>query len=278
MTHQAYSYVVLRYVPDQGAGEALNIGVAVYSESASFFSARIDSHYERLSRAFAKFDGPSYRRAIANLLQAFRGAERSFAEKPLLTGDSSLTDWLRTLMPDVGGSLSFTTPRHGIAEDLKEEVAILYDRMVVSQGTGIDEPTRRDDAQVWRTFERALRPAITQELRPKSFSTDSVRVDFDHAIKNGSWHVIQPVSMDYQQAESMQRKASQWVGTAVGLKGAPELGTIFFLLGAPAKHKKAYERAKALLDQAPVKHEIVEERDAELLNRRLLELMEHDQD
>src|SRR5262245_2487031 len=122
MTHQPYSYVVLRYVPDQGAGESLNIGVVVYSEPASFLNAKIDSHYERLSRTFGKFDGVSYRRAVANLLQAFRGAERSLSDKPLLADDSSLTNWLQTLMPDVGGSLCFTPPRHGIAEDLREEV------------------------------------------------------------------------------------------------------------------------------------------------------------
>jgi hypothetical protein len=273
MTHQPYSYVVLRYVPDQGAGESLNVGIVVFSESARFFSSRINSHYERLSQAFATFDGPAYRRAVANLYQAFRSAERSFSEKPLLTSDASLTEWLRTLMPDSGGSLSFTAPRHGIAEDLNEEVAVLFERMVLSQGTGSDELHRRDDQQVWRTYERALTPAISKQLRPKSFTTESVRVDFEHALKNGRWHIIQPVSMDFQQPESMQRKASQWVGTAVGLTGASELGTIFFLLGEPAKHRRAYERAKALLDQAPVRHEIVEERDVEHLNRRLLELM-----
>ena len=67
MTHQPYSYVVLRYVPDQGAGESLNIGVVVYSEASGFLSARIDHHYERLSQAFARFEGQSYRRAVANL-------------------------------------------------------------------------------------------------------------------------------------------------------------------------------------------------------------------
>jgi hypothetical protein len=95
-------------------------------------------------------------------------------------------------------------------------------------------------------------------------------------MKNGAWHIIQPVSMDFQQPESMQKKASQWVGTAVGLKDVQDLGTIFFLLGEPAKHRKAYERAKALLDQAPVRHQIIEEGNAELLIRRLLELMEHE--
>ena len=267
MTHQPYSYVVLRYVPDQGAGEGLNVGVVVYSEQARFFGHRIDSHYERLSRAFATFDGPAFRRAVANLLNVFGHAERSFSETPLLVGDRSFTEWLRALMPDVGGSLSFTPPRHGIAEDLKEEVSVLFERMVESQKAKVDEAPRRDDAQVWRAYEKALAPGVSQHLRSKSFATPSIKVDFEHAVKNGAWHVIQPVSMDFKQPESMQRKASQWVGTAVGLQRVADLGTIFFLLGEPEKHRKAYERAKTLLDQAPVQHEIIEERDADQSNR-----------
>lgn len=275
MTHQPYSYVVLRYVPDQGAGEGLNIGVIVYSEQARYFGHRIDSHYERLSRAFATFDGPAFRRAVANLLHAFRDTERGFSERPLLSGDRSLTEWLRALMPDIGGSLTFTTPRHGLAENLSEEVGILFDRMVESQKATGDDAARRDDAQVWRAYEKALSPKVSSALRPKSFTTDTVKVDFEHAIKNGAWHVIQPISMDYKQAESMQRKASQWAGTAMGLEGAADLGTIFFLLGEPAAHRSAYDRARALLDRVPVTHEIIEERDAERLDRRLLALMGH---
>jgi hypothetical protein len=266
---------VLRYVPDQGAGEGLNIGVIVYSEQARYFGHRVDSHYERLSRAFATFDGQAFRRAVANLLHAFRDTEHSFSERPLLSDDRSLVEWLRALMPDVGGSMTFTTPRHGLAEDLTEEVGFLFERMVESQRAKSDESPRRDDAQVWQAYERSLAPAVSRHLRSKSFVTASVSVDFEHAVKNGAWHVLQPISMDYKQSESMQRKASQWVGTAVGLQEARDLGTIFFLLGEPVAHRKAYDRAKALLSRAPVNHEIIEERDAERFNRRLLALMEH---
>jgi hypothetical protein len=275
MTHQSYSYVVLRYVPDQGAGEGLNVGVIIYSEQARFFGHRIDSRYERLSRAFAKFDGPAFRRATANLENVFSTAERSFSEKPLLAGDRSFSEWLRALMPDTGGSFSFTSPRHGITDDLQDEVAVLFDRMVESQKGQTDESPRRDDEQVWRSYERVLPPAVSKHLKRKSFSTPTVEVEFEHAMKNGAWHVIQPISMDFKQPESMQRKASQWVGTAVGLQEASDLGTIFFLLGEPAGHRRAYDRAKALLNQAPINHEIVEERDADQFGRRLLALMEH---
>jgi hypothetical protein len=274
MTHQPYSYVVLRYVPDPGAGEGLNIGVVVYSEVARHFSHKIDKHYERLSVAFANFDGQAFRRTVANLQVAFRLAERGFSDVPLFSGDRSLQDWLRALLPD-GGSLQFTSPRHGIAASLSEELDALYSRMVESQKAKAEEVARRDDAQVWRAYEKSLSPKVASALQSKSFTTESVSVDFEHAIKNGAWHVIQPISMDYRQAESMQRKASQWAGTAMGLDGVRELGTLFFLLGEPAAHRHAYDRAKALLDRVPVPHEIVEERDAEMLNRRLLDLLEH---
>ena len=46
--------------------------------------------------------------------------------------------------------------------------------------------------------------------------------------------------------ESMQRKASQWVGTAVGLRGTPDLGTIFLRLGEPPKHRARLTNDAAL--------------------------------
>jgi len=275
MTHQPYSYVVIRYVPDSGAGEGLNIGVAVYSESARFLSHRIDSRYERLSNAFGHFDGPAFRRAVLNLVAAFRMSERSIANEPLFAGDRSFEEWLRSLMPDTGASLAFTSPRHGMTEDLEEEVLLLYDRMVESQKGHGDEAPRRDDAQVWRAYASHLSPKVSRALTTKSFETPVVKVEFAHAVKNGAWHVIQPVSMDFKRPESIQRKASQWVGTAVGLYGTQGLGSIFFLLGQPSGHRKAYERAKALLSQAPGRLEIIEEDHPDALNRRLLELMEH---
>jgi hypothetical protein len=277
MTHKPYSYVVLRYVPDPGAGEGLNVGVIIYSDAEPHFVHRIDSHYERLSRAFARFDGPAFRRTVNDLVRAFRDAQRSFASAPLFSNDRSLADWLKAVLPD-GGSLQFTSPRHGLSGDLAGELDALYARMVDSQKARAEDVPRRDDAQVWRDYQRSLNPRVANALQTKAFTTPLVSVEFEHAVKNGAWHVIQPISMDYRQAEGIQRKASQWAGTAMGLAGVPDLGTVFFLLGEPHAHRQAYDRAKALLDQVPVKHEIVEERDTESLNQRLLDLLEHESD
>jgi hypothetical protein len=139
--------------------------------------------------------------------------------------------------------------------------------MVTSQYGYSEEVTRLDDDYVWkRVYQAKLPESVVRRLTSKKFTTDSVDIEFDHALKNGAWHVVQPVSMDYKSGESMQRKASQWVGATVGLQGTPELARIFFLLGAPRPgHRKAYERAKSLLSQSPVATEIVEEKDAKHL-------------
>ena len=74
-----------------------------------------------------------------------------------------------------------------------------------------------------------------------------------------------------QERRHDQKKATQWVGTSVGLQDAHELGHIYFLLGKPSKnrHRKAYDRAKKLLDRAPISHDLIEENDVPKLVDRL---------
>jgi hypothetical protein len=82
--------------------------------------------------------------------------------------------------------------------------------------------------------------------------------------------------MDFKAAEGMQRKGTHWLGTTVGLGAVPDLARIYFLLGKPrAGHKKAYEKAKHLLDRSPVPHELIEEDQVDDLSRKLQELVDH---
>jgi hypothetical protein len=269
-----YSYVVVQYVPDAGAGESLNVGVIIYSQPERFLQLKVDTRYERLSQAFADFDGLTYRRAMVNLRQVFQDAQQQLSDAPLFEGDRDFGEWLRHLLPDLGASIATTDIRHGITVDLERETALLFERMVESRKAEVEERPRRDDADVWRQCETHLVSDIKAQLKSKAFTTKSVKVTFEHAVKNGRWHAIQPVSMDFKRPESMQRKASQWVGTAIGLQDDPDFGSITFVIGKPARvHSQALERALTLLRHLRDRGEIIEENDAERLNKHIQALL-----
>ena len=110
-----------------------------------------------------------------------------------------------------------------------------------------------------------MRRKVVRKLRPTVIQTNKVEVKFEHAFRNGKWHVLQPMSMDYSRKEYIQTKAARWLGFGVGLKDSPELERLYILFGPPRleSHKDAYEKAKNLLHEIPVPHEFIEEDAAE---------------
>src|SRR5438128_9309633 len=102
-----YTYSVIRYVHDPAVGESLNVGVVLYARTVPLVAARLDHHYERLSHAFAEFDGDHYRKT----LRQFEGAIDRFkknwsgARPVLLVLPSDVAGLGALIWPDVG--LSF---------------------------------------------------------------------------------------------------------------------------------------------------------------------------
>ena len=148
---------------------------------------------------------------------------------------------------------------------------LFVDRLVLSQYPR-DKKDRRTDEEVWNVYKRPLADkALTPILRPKEISTRDFQITFDYAFKNDNWHVLQPISLDVVRSESIQRKAAQWLGYCMELGNSKELGQLYLLLGEPQlqAHSAAYAKAKNILNKIPLKHEIVEERDAEAFAEEL---------
>jgi hypothetical protein len=270
-----YTYSVVRYVHDPSAGEMLNVGIVLYAPAVPFVEARFEHRYTRLSRAFAGFDGDGYRtsvrrfeRSVEHVRECWRDSFPALHEFPVDVGALAAKIW-----PDAGLSLRLGPVLAGVTDDPADTVDALFSRLVTSrQPHGQEE--RRTDKDVWSVYQRPLTlQAVSRALRPKTFGTPDYRLGFEHAFKNERWHVLQPVSMDYARPEYLQEKAMRCLGQASVLKGNPELGRIYLLLGAPHQrsHREAYEKAKRLLRQMPVEHELVEEDRAEEFAGKLAE-------
>lgn len=272
MRKTPFTFCVVRYVHDVGANECLNVGVVLYSPSEAFLDALVDHRFERLSTTFHGFSGDHYRSVRSGLLSAVHALGRDVASKTLLRPSGwNVSDAIQSVWPDRDLSFSIGPSMGGITSDPATELKRLFERMVVSQGPVKPTYDHRSDDDVWSGFQSHLSPVVRQAFTPKTFETPAVTVEFDRAFKNGRWHAVQPVSLDYKQADTIQKHATHWVGVATGLGSAVELEKIYFLIGAPRnqKHAEAYEKALNLLHRAPVKHEIIREDDAPGFAKRL---------
>src|SRR5207302_1979836 len=116
------------------------------------------------------------------------------------------------LCPDQGLSLQFGPVLAGLTDNPEAALASVFDRMVSSQGQHPHAENRTDE-QVWsRRYQQPLaRSSVSKVLKPRTFSTSALEIQFKHTFKNDRWHVLQPVSFDYLTRETVQNKASRWL-------------------------------------------------------------------
>jgi hypothetical protein len=267
MSRIPYSYCAVKYVHDPAVGEVLNIGVLMCAPSEQFFAIKLEPRFERLSEAFAGFNGDLYRSLVRTLQVRVERLANSATNSLFALGDSfeHVLGLSNLAVPDKGLSLQFGSPLAGIAYDLNDEIEHLFERLVSSQYAR-KKRDHRSDEDVWQHFSRPLaRKRLTEVLTSKTFVTPDYELKFDHAFKNGRWHVLEPVTMDYSRVQRIQEKAARILGDAVILDGNSEIDTLYLLLGKPEleTHKAAYVKAKNLLHKIPVKNEIIDEDEAE---------------
>jgi len=259
-----YTYSVIRYAHDPGTGEVLNIGIMLCAPTLRLIETRFEYRYERLSEAFVGFDGDHYRRSIrhfgrvVDILRERLEAPHLFEVWDITADVGSI---IGEIWPDQDLSFQVSAVMAGITDDPKNTIDGLFQRMVTSQYS-YERGEKRSDDEVWTFYQEPLiERKVVRKLRPTTLATKEVEIRFDHAFKNEKWHVLQPMSMDYAKKESIQIKATRWLGSAFALKDSRELDTLYVLLGPPLleQHRLAYEKAKSLLNKMPIKHELIEE-------------------
>jgi hypothetical protein len=262
-----YTYCIIRYVHDPVASEMLNIGVVMWAPTQPFLGIRMEHRFERLSQTFAGFDGEHYKRTLRQLESSFERLREEFTDSlfPVDNMTNSIAGMMNTVWPDEELSFRAGPVMAGVAHIPELELEEIFKRFVDKQYSR-QKTEKRTDEEVWSIYSKPLfRAQITRKLVPKTIETDEFSIKFDHSFKNERWHVLEPLSMDYKKVESIQNRATTWLGNATALKESPEMGTLYLLLGRPREsgHEKAYIKAKNLLHKMPIKHELIEESDAE---------------
>jgi hypothetical protein len=268
MNTTPYTYSVIRYLHDPATGEVLNIGVILSAPAAGVIEARLEHRYERLSAAFIDFDGEHYRRALQQFNQVLDILRDRLSATTLFDMwdiSSNAQSVAKEIWPDTDLSFQIGEVMAGISDDLSDTIESIFHRMVTSQYQRMTQEKRTDD-EVWSVYHKPLvRRHVAGNLRPTVLTTSEVDVKFAHAFRNEKWHVLQPLSMDLKRKENIQNKATRWLGNAYALEANAELSTLYVLLGPPSieTNRTAYIKAKNLLNKMPIKHQLIEEDEAE---------------
>ncbi|TAE33264.1 MAG: DUF3037 domain-containing protein [Candidatus Kapaibacterium sp.] len=233
-----YSYALVRYKHDVVSGESMNIGIIVFAPTAHFFQARITMKYGRLSKAFTHFDPTQYKSVVTKLRQEFERIGKSFKEPTtgqllLESGQRGLQEIIHAVLPPNDSSFQIDIVGGGLTENLEAVTTSLFDRFVVQNLAHTDRENKRDE-DVWKAFEEVFREQnILQHLFPQKIETPEIDIEFAHCWKNGSYRAYQPLSLDLQEAHSIEDKVFKWYGKLAALAEAKEDIHVSFLVGLP---------------------------------------------
>ena len=282
----SYEAAVLQYGYDAAAGERLNLGVVLWSRDAAYLDAKFYAQTARLSGAFPGFDANQHKSVLNRFEAQLEQRARQIAENaapgtlPFWETPNTLSDILRRIWSETGLSYQFAEPLSGVSDDLPDTLDALYERFVGSQ-LEARRVGRKTDETVWRgTYQDALRRHhVFEHLEPHVFKVGSLEVKFSHTYKNGTFHVLKAVSLDYDEAAGIVRRLAQLLGQAEVLRAAEETATLHLLLGKPeaGELSEAYQTAVSVLRRRSHGfYQIVEENEAEAFGERMAEIVQPD--
>ena len=267
-----YTYTILRYVHDARAGEMLNVGVVLHIAADHRLLVKTRDTFGRMKRAFPDLDGDAFRSAMRSVERAVRLVADDLAATTLLNEKGDAASFARKAMAADDSALQWSPVGSGLTDNPEATLARLFDRLVLANDDRT-APRRRVDEEVWRPVrdklaERNIHVPFEEKVVAGALDT----ITFQHAWKNGSWHVYQPVSLDLADNDGIMDKTRRWLGhlAAVG-DGVQDPLKLHFILGAPQDPAldKTYRKAVALLRKAALAPEVVEEGEVDALVARI---------
>ena len=279
---KTFEYSILRYMHDVGAGESLNIGVVIYCKEASYLDVRINHRIKRLSDAFATFNGDQYRRVVAQferfIEQKAEAMRRNNEPDVLLPSEDkpeNLERLLRSIWFDPDVSYQYSGILPGVSDDFESDIDNLYYRFVLMQSEE-NRRQKRDDETVWQVYQDSLRrEKISSVLTERSFPVGEFDFRFKHTFRNGSWQVLEAVSLDYAEKAGIRNRVAKLLGDTKLLAVGSDLGKVYLLLGKPSNpdYMGAYQNALRYLASMELPHQIIEEDHADEFAKELSEYM-----
>jgi len=109
-----YQYLVVQYEHHLVRRERLNIGVVSTMSSAAFLSCRFLTDWSRVITTFPKADPTHLSWVVESISEGIHRCE--------VGQDPDLTKIMRTIIPDLDGSIQFPDPCYGLSRNTPDKL------------------------------------------------------------------------------------------------------------------------------------------------------------
>jgi len=275
MLKRRYTYVVLRYVHDPIAAEFVNVGVVVFAAAAggepAILKAATRKTLGRVKDIFPDLDRDAFKQAMRTIEQQLKRLGEELAREGMIVSEGDAAMFAQRILPRDDTSLQWSTLGSGVSDDIEKAFDRLYTRHIARYDR--NSVPRRSDEEIWKPVRQRLEQRnLLVDLEPKTIIGGDDKIEFQHAWKNGAWHVYEPLSLDLADADGIYRKVHRWLGQLTSV--APEATEPFhphFIVGAPTdpELEPAYRRAIKILKKSPGDVTVFEESEVDLLVDRI---------
>jgi hypothetical protein len=278
-----FQAIVLRYVHDVMTGGCINIGVVLVCGARRYAGAAFAQSFARVTGAFPTASPVLLRRvrdAVVNACAAWP------PDGELFPANNDAVAVVRSAFPDEAG-VAMSPPIGGLTGDPERTLRELCDRYV-ERHVSIGEVASRNDEDVWRAFTaRVSEPTVLRKLRARPlFSPEfqSVRLDLDHAWKNGTWHAAYPHSLDLSQPRVIVSKTMALISSIETVRPREQDTEVAVLVGMPGngaseEARRAAVDGLALLQKRLRAHAtVLTESQGDELAERMVHDLTHDHD
>lgn len=256
MKERPYSYAVLQYLHDPSTYEFVNVGVLMVCPARDgmtpFVVARARTTVGRM-RDFFPISAPYFRALMQRVNRRMEVVAKKCTHEDLFSERLNAAQIAEDIVPRDSSSLQWSRLSAGVTDNPQATFYEIYHRMVTKYDN--KQAARKSDEEVWRPVRQELaRRDVPINLSPKTISSKDDKIEFQHAWKNGKWHVYEPISLDLADTDGIYRKVHRWLGQLTSV--VPEANEDFvpyFIVGAPTNPHlhRAYEKAISILSKAP---------------------------
>lgn len=249
-----FQAVPIRYVHDTLTGEALNIGVVLVCGERKYAGARFLPSWSRITAAFPDAQLPVLRRLAASIEDACATAFEIAGGQFRLDVPTDAAELVGRVLPNEDASIQLASTIRGVTSDPAETLRLLADQFVLRY-SAVPERTARQDDDVWDAFVRGLsKPQLVANLFPYTLKSPHLEIPFDHAWKNATLHIVEPLSFDLVDPNAVRDKATKWTGRLLAARPSDQGADVTFLVGLPSQRspdavRQAADDAVAILDE-----------------------------